>query len=191
MSSPSSPSPFPFPREYHFPPFFTPQPNLTTLHAQQTKWCSLILAYARHHRLFKLSLSTASQTDLFHNARLDRRLSTPDIRALIDFMRKDGRAEYASASGSGSGSAAASRDVVFVYWKKPEEWAALIEKYVEDTAQKGSVLTLYEISQGEGTRGTELHGLDHDLLLKALNIIVKKGRAQIFGSDDSLGVKFF
>lgn len=39
--------------------------------------------------------------------------------------------------------------------------------------------------------GTELHGLDHDVLLKALNILVKKGKAQVFGSDDSLGVKFF
>ncbi|KAG6041273.1 hypothetical protein E4U41_005200 [Claviceps citrina] len=182
----SKPSPFPFPREYHFPAFFTAQPNLTTRHAQLTKWSALILSYARHHRLFKLSLSTASQTELFHNARLDRRLSEPDIRAVVDFMRKDGRAEYA-----GSGSGAAGREVVFVYWKRPEEWAALIEKYVEDTAQKGSVLTVYEISEGEGTRGTELHGLDHDVLLKALNILAKKGRAQIFGSDDSLGVKFF
>ncbi|KAG6010695.1 hypothetical protein E4U21_005194 [Claviceps maximensis] len=184
---PPSTAPFPFPREYHFPPFFTPQPNLTTLHAQQTKWSSLILSYARHHRLFKLSLSSASQTELFHNARINRRLSTRDIQAIIDFMRKDGRAEYASASASAS----AGRDVVFLYWKKPDEWAAVIERYVEDTAQKGSVLTVYEISEGEGTRGTELHGLDHDILLKALNILVKKGRAQIFGSNDSLGVKFF
>ncbi|KAG6013958.1 hypothetical protein E4U54_006053 [Claviceps lovelessii] len=190
MSSPST-APFRFPREYHFPPFFTLQPNLTTLHAQQSKWSSLILSYARHHRLFKLSLSSASQTELFHNARLNRRLSPPDIQAVIDFMRKDGRAEYAKGPGSGSGSASASRDVVYLYWRKPDEWAALVEKYVEDTAQKGSVLTVYEISEGEGTRGTELHGLNHDILLKALNILVKQGKAQIFGSDDSLGVKFF
>ncbi|KAG5929051.1 hypothetical protein E4U42_007276 [Claviceps africana] len=176
----SSPSPFPFPREYHFPPFFTPQPNLTTRHAQQTKWSALILAYARHHRIFRLSVSTASETDLFYNARINRRLSIPDIHTLINFMRKDGRAEYESASRAAS--VASGWDVVFLHWKKPEEWAALIEKYVEDTAQKGSVLTVYEI---------KLHGLDHDVLLKALNILVKKGRAQIFGSDDSLGVKFF
>ncbi|KAG5984006.1 hypothetical protein E4U55_006371 [Claviceps digitariae] len=173
------PSAFPFPREYHFPPFFTPQPNLTTLHAQQTKWASLVLSYARHHRLFKLSLSTAPQTELFHNARINRGLSNHDVHSLMEFMHRDGLVEYIT------------RDVVFVYWKRPEDWAALIEQYVEDTGQKGSVLTVYEISEGEGTRTTELHGLDHDLLLKALNIIVKKGKAQVFGSDDSLGVKFF
>lgn len=139
-------STFPFPREYHFPPFFTPQPNLTTRHAQLAKWSALVLSYARHHRLFKLSVSTASQTDLFHNARLRRRLSLPDIHEVLEFMRKDGRAEFA---GSGSG-----KDVVFVYWKKPDEWAALIEKYIDDTAQRGSVLTVYEMSEGEGTMGT-------------------------------------
>ncbi|KAK2590962.1 hypothetical protein QQS21_011358 [Conoideocrella luteorostrata] len=172
---------FTFPREYRFPAFFTPQPNLTTHHAQLTKWSALILSYARHHRLFKLALSSASETDLFYNARINRRLSVPDIHEVVEFMRKDKRAEYA-----GTG-----KDVVFVYWRKPEEWAALIETYVEDTAQKGSVLTVYELSEGEGTKGTELHGMDNEVLLKALNVLVKKGKAQIFGSDDSPGVKFF
>lgn len=37
----------------------------------------------------------------------------------------------------------------------------------------------------------ELHGMDSEVLLKALNVLVKRGKAQIFGSEDSLGVKFF
>ncbi|EFY90500.1 hypothetical protein J3458_000629 [Metarhizium acridum] len=192
-TSPAQPQPssqppdasFRFPREYYFPAFFTPQPNLTTHHAQLTKWSSLILSYAKHHRLFKLSLSSASDSDLFSNRRIDRRLAPADIRQVVDFMRKDGRAEYAGGDKSRDG------DVVYVYWKKPEEWAALVEAYVEDTAQKGSVLTLYELTDGEGTRGTELHGMDSEVLLKALNVLVKRGKAQIFGSEDSLGVKFF
>ncbi|KHO01753.1 vacuolar protein-sorting-associated protein [Metarhizium album ARSEF 1941] len=176
---------FRFPREYHFPAFFTPQPNLTTHHAQLTKWSSLILSYTKHHRLFKLSLSSASESDLFTNRRISRRLALADIRQVIDFMRKDGRAEYAGSDKTKDG------DFVYVYWKKPDEWAALLEAYVQDTAQKGSVLTLYELTDGEGTRGTELHGMDNEVLLKALNILVKRGKAQIFGSEDSLGVKFF
>lgn len=96
-------------------------------------------------------------------------------------MKKEGRAEPV-ASGS---------DVVYLYWRKPESWARVIERYVEESAQKGSVLTIYELTEGEGTRGTELHGIDNDVLLKALNILVKRGKAQIFGEDDSQGVKFF
>lgn len=38
---------------------------------------------------------------------------------------------------------------------------------------------------------TEFHGLDQDLLQKALNVLVKRGKAQIFGQEDSQGVKFF
>lgn len=37
----------------------------------------------------------------------------------------------------------------------------------------------------------EFHGLDQELLVKALNVLVKRGKAQIFGQEDSLGVKFF
>ena len=187
-SASAPPDTFRFPREYSFPAFFTRQTNLTTHHAQLTKWSALVLAYARHHRLFRLSLSSAADSDLFHNRKLDRRLQGPDIRELLDFLRKEGRAEYVSGSGGGGSS---SGDVVFIYWRKPEEWARLIESYVEDTGQKGSVLTLYELVEGEGTRSTEIHGIDSEILLKALNILVKRGKAQIFGQDDSQGVKFF
>lgn len=87
-------------------------------------------------------------------------------------MRKDGRAEYlqpgdAGAGGGGSSNGDASSiaastaaagagagDVVLIYWRKPQEWAALIEAYVDETAQKGSVLTVYELTEGENTRGT-------------------------------------
>ncbi|KAF3071506.1 Vacuolar protein-sorting-associated protein 25 [Trichoderma lentiforme] len=199
-SSPSSPS-FPFPREYFFPAFFTRQTNITIHHAQLTKWSALILAYARHHRLFRITISAAAESDLFFNRGIDRRLSPPDIREVLDFMRKDGRAEFLrpdgaadASSSSASAAAAAGGDVVFLYWRKPEEWAALVEAFVEETAQKGSVLTVYELTEGENTRGTdmaEFHGMDNQVLMKALNILVKRGKAQIFGSEESLGVKFF
>ncbi|XWW98717.1 hypothetical protein V2A60_006719 [Cordyceps javanica] len=206
---------FKFPQEYFFPAFFTRQANLATHHAQRRTWTALVLSYARHHRLFRLRLSEAAESDLFWNRRLERRLQAPDVRELVEGMVREGSAEYLAAgasSGSSSshhpdgGAAAASAggggggggpsggggpDVVLLYWKKPEEWAALVEAYVEETGQKGSVLTVYEISEGDGTRNTELHGIDSEVLRKALNILVKRGKAQIFGQEDSLGVKFF
>ncbi|KAK2053243.1 ESCRT-II complex subunit [Colletotrichum caudatum] len=219
-------SPFPFPREYSFPPFFTRQTNLTTHHAQLVKWSDLILAYCRHHRIFKLSLgaaipsasssalpyslpnhndaaaaataaaaeqpttfspataassAAAAPEELFHNRALNKRLSLADAREVLDFMRKDGRAEALPAS----------TDVFWIYWRTPDEWAAFVEGWIDETAQKGVVLTLYELTEGETTRGTEFHGLDPDLLAKALQILVKRGKAQIFGQEDSQGVKFF
>ena len=169
----NAPPPFAFPREYYFPPFFTRQTNLTTHHAQLTKWSTLVLTYCRHYRIFKLSLSgdssssastsaaaatssstgapsTSSTEELFFNKKLDRRLSVADIKEVVEFMRKVGRAEYIGSGSSGG----AGGDVVWVYWRTPEEWAALIEGWVEDTAQKGSVLTLYELTEGDSTLGT-------------------------------------
>ncbi|KAL8392202.1 hypothetical protein RB595_002408 [Gaeumannomyces hyphopodioides] len=251
MPPPPAPGPFAFPREYHFPPFFTRQTNLTTHHAQLTKWAALVLAYCRHHRIYRLSLSSAAAAaagpasalpaapargenyyydnddsdapppspsaapasasapapaggattgtaeELFHNRRLNRRLAPADVREVIDFMRKDGRAEYvgrekdAGAGATGGGGGGGGGDVVWIHWRKPDEWAALIEAWVDETAQKGTVLTLYELVEGDGTLGTEIHGMDADLLQKALLVLVKRGRAQIFGQEDSQGVKFF
>lgn len=102
---------------------------------------------------------------------------------MIDFLRKDGRAEYLDPKGNG--------DIAYVYWRTPEEWAGIIESWVEGTAQKGSVLTVYELVEGENTRGSEFWGMDRDVLIKALGVLVKRGKAQIFGQEDSLGVKFF
>ena len=119
---------------------------------------------------------------------------------------------------------------------------------VDEVGQKNTVLTLYELTQGDLTRGTgieaslfflsfpsqplsthlvvlyllhphpllssddplqhdpsqsntathsyprpctELHELDQEVLQKALAVLVKRGKAQVFGSDDRLGVKFF
>lgn len=38
---------------------------------------------------------------------------------------------------------------------------------------------------------TEFHGMDPELLQKALAILVKRGKAQVFGQEDQQGVKFF
>ncbi|KAK8037930.1 hypothetical protein PG994_014697 [Apiospora phragmitis] len=197
---------FDFPREYHFPPFFTRQTNVNTHRAQLEKWSSLILAYCVHHRLYKLSLSASAASsnnidsnnnntagannaeDLFHNRKLNRRLSTADAREVLDFMRKEGRAEFVGGGDGGSSAReGGGGDVAWIYWKTPRK----LESWVDETAQKGTVLTLYELTQGEDTRGSTFHGLDPDLLQKALQVLVKRGKAQIFGQEDSQGVKFF
>ncbi|KAK7967139.1 uncharacterized protein PG986_001416 [Apiospora aurea] len=207
-ASGAAPTTFDFPREYHFPPFFTRQTNVNTHRAQLEKWSSLVLAYCAHHKLYKLSLSASAASnnnnnnndespsggaeDLFHNRKLNRRLSTADAREVLEFMRKEGRAEFVGGGdGSSSGREGGGGAVAWIYWKTPEEWAKEIESWVDETAQKGTVLTLYELTQGEDTRGSTFHGLDPDLLQKALQVLVKRGKAQIFGQEDSQGVKFF
>ena len=37
----------------------------------------------------------------------------------------------------------------------------------------------------------EWHGMDQDVMMKSLNVLVKRGKAQVFGSEGQEGVKFF
>jgi ESCRT-II complex subunit len=52
---------------------------------------------------------------------------------------KEGRAEWLSKE----------RNTALIYWRNPEEWAAVIAEWVEETAQKGVVLTVYELTEGD------------------------------------------
>lgn len=96
----------------------------------------------------------------------------------------------------------------WVFWKRPEEWAEVIVGWVEDTGQRNTVLTLYELMNGEMTVGQgivprdqrlkssahaslDFHGMDAELFHRSLAVLVKRGKAQVFGSEDQQGVKFF
>jgi ESCRT-II complex subunit VPS25 len=125
-TSPGPPSStFSFPRDYYFPPFFTRQPQRTTFHAQCQKWSSLIQAYCRAHRIWKLSLVDALDTDLFYNKRLGKRLAMGDAREVVEFMRKEGRAEWIGRPGAGEEGGTA-----WIWWRTPEEWAVAIAEWV-------------------------------------------------------------
>ncbi len=106
------------------------------------------------------------------------------------------RAEFITSGAGKKKSAAAVEEGeggrVWVYWRRPEEWAQVLEEWVERTGQKGTVLTLYEIVEGEASAREEFAGMDVELLRASLGVCVKRGRAQIFSSGgEGEGVKFF
>jgi ESCRT-II complex subunit VPS25 len=175
-------SPFPFPKHHSYPPLYTRQPTLATRQAQLARWSSLIQRYCRHHKLFTLVIIDTLDSPLFHNAAIRKRLSQAEVTAVIEHMvSQEGRAEWVDADKASA----------WIWWRKPEEWAGLVAAWVEETGQKGTVLTLYELVEGEASVGQEFYGLDMRVLRRALDTMVKKGRAQVFGAEDSMGVKFF
>ncbi|KAF4214940.1 hypothetical protein CNMCM8980_008831 [Aspergillus fumigatiaffinis] len=189
MSQPHLATTFQFPPTYSFPPFFTPQPNSTTRLSQLQKWSSLIQSWCRHHRIYRLSLIEAIESPLFHNATLRKRLTLSEARAVLDWMAK-------SEEEGGGGRRAewidgGSKSVAWIWWRRPEEWAGIVADWVEATGQKNVVLTVYELLEGEATMSQEWHGMDADVMLKSLNVLVKRGKAQVFGSEGQEGVKFF
>ncbi|KAK2737780.1 hypothetical protein FQN57_007428 [Myotisia sp. PD_48] len=178
---------FQFPPTYAFPPFFTLQPNATTRQSQFQKWSTLIQSYCRHHRIYRLSLLDTLDSPLFNNSQLRKRLTLADARTIIDWMASSGGSKRAEWVGGESGG----KSVAWIWWRTPEEWASAITEWVEETAQKNTVLTLYELMEGDATVSRDFHKIDPVVLQKALNILVKRGKAQVFGSEDQQGVKFF
>ncbi|RMZ92066.1 hypothetical protein DV736_g693, partial [Chaetothyriales sp. CBS 134916] len=144
----------------------------------------LIQAYCRHHRIYSLTLVSALDTALFHNAAIHKRLSLQHAKDIINFMASadgHGRAEWRGPD----------KATAWIWWRTPDEWAELISGWVDESGQKNVVLTLYELVEGEATIGQDFYGLDKHVLQRSLATLANKGRAQVFGSDGQEGVKFF
>jgi ESCRT-II complex subunit VPS25 len=148
----------------------------------------LIVSYCAHHRIFRLALSSPP-ADLFSNPTIKRSLKAADIKTVLEHMSQPAngpRIEWITPTTRGESS-----NSCYVYWKTPAEWADVIYGFVEDTGQKGAVLTIYELREGESSLGKDWRDIDEALLRKVLNVLVKRGKAQIFGQEESAGVKFF
>lgn len=111
-------------------------------------------------------------------------MSTPEGGNRAEFLGAEKGKKKAAADDDSGGRC-------WIFWRRPEEWSAVIEEWVERTGQKGTVLTLYEIVEGDASRKEEFMGMEMELLMRSLAVSVKRGKAQIFGGEGSEGVKFF
>ncbi|KAK4508352.1 hypothetical protein PRZ48_002090 [Zasmidium cellare] len=181
----TDPTKFAFPAYTSFPPFYTLQPNLTTRARQLELWSSLITSYCAHHRLFKLSLSSPP-SDLFNNTSIKRSLKLNDIRTALEHMSQPSTGpliEWIAPVSRGEQS-----NTCWVYWRSLGEWADTIYNWVDETGQKGAVLTVYELREGDAVKGKEWQDIDEALLRKILGVLVKRGKCQIFGQEENAGV---
>lgn len=184
----SDPTKFTFPAYTSFPPFYTLQPNLTTRARQLELWSSLITSYCAHHKLFKLSLSSPP-SDLFNNTSIKRSLKPNDIRTVLEHMSQPSTGaliEWIAPVSRGEQS-----NTCWVYWRSLGEWADTIYNWVDETGQKGAVLTVYELREGDAVKSRKWQDIDENLLRKILGVLVKRGKCQIFGQEETAGVKFF
>ncbi|KAL1917309.1 uncharacterized protein VTP21DRAFT_4965 [Calcarisporiella thermophila] len=179
----ASKSGFSFPPIHNFPPFYTRQPTTSTWDHQSRLWAQIILTHHRYHRLYRLDLAESLHTSLFSNRSIKRELKMEMLREILDCMVEREEAEWVD-----NGKAQA-----LIYWRKPADWATLIYQWVCDNGLNNSILTAYEIAQGENTEKAEFHGIDPLVLRRALAVLEQRGVAQTFqGSEpEDLGVKFF
>ena len=177
--------PFQYTIHYSLPPFFTLQPNLATRAAQLNEWTTLIISYCAFHRIFRL---TPSHT-LFYNATINRRLQLKDAKVALQYAVDQGRAEWIKPLNKKDKEA--NQEEAWIWWQSPEEWAQCIGDWIQATGQRNTVLTFYELLEGDGTTKETFHGLPVDMAKKAIRVLVKRGKATVFGEGEGLGVKFF
>nr|CAH8822545.1 unnamed protein product [Trichobilharzia regenti] len=171
---------FVWPWQYNFPPFFTLQPNVETRRKQINAWCQLVIDYFKSRNQFSVSVAAIRDPTcpLFNNKSIQRSAS-PDLIALIlDELCRRGNLEWLDKSHNNAR----------IVWRTSEEWADLISKWARSTGHGNSVCTFYELTDSDNTRQEAFHGLDITVLIDALTVLQKRGKAELMGDA---GVKFF
>ncbi|KAL9092767.1 MAG: hypothetical protein Q9159_000665 [Coniocarpon cinnabarinum] len=180
-----SASSFKYTTHYSFPPFFDLQPNLATRASQLKEWSELILSYCAFHRIYRFTPSHP----LFHNAAINRRMQLGNAKVVLQYVVDQGRAEWIASLNKRDKDS--NMEEAWIWWKSPEEWAQCIGDWVQETGQRNTVLTFYELLEGEATSREEFHNLPVEMARRSIGILVKRGKANIFGEGEGLGVKFF
>ncbi|XP_030948809.1 vacuolar protein sorting-associated protein 25 isoform X1 [Quercus lobata] len=189
---------FKLPHFFNYPPYFTLQPVRDTREKQVQLWKDLILDYCRTQKIFVIGLE--EDFALFSNPVIERRglltklpplcrppkiygsLSHEAREAFLSALVSEGRAEWLDKG----------HRKCLILWHRVQDWADIIFRFVKDNGLEDSVMTVEEIRSGIESRGTELHGIDRTILMRALRVLEQKGKLAIFKgtSADDEGVKF-
>lgn len=127
-------------------------------------WAGLVLDYCKYHKKYSLDLEEElrSKDGLFHNPRIERdcldflhlahivipgRLNQEGILSIFDEIVSRGNGEWETKE----------KKRLTIHWRKPEEWASMIYRWVNDRGQTDAILTLYEIQQGDDSAGEGRH----------------------------------
>ena len=124
-----------------------------------------------------IDLSSASELELFNNVNINRRLPVDGIKEVLDDLAARGNFEWGDKS----------KRRGLVFWRSPEQVGQDIYKWVKDSGQTGTVMTILEIVE-EGDNNA-WRGVSHEVVLKALKTLECDKKCEIFDGEE--GVKFF
>lgn len=159
---------------YEFPPFFTKQPNEESWKSQLLTWYRIITEFCRASGKWQVSHSSP----VFTNTRIQRQLPPEAAKLVLDSMVESGIAEQLSAS------------EVYVYAVKPSELAYELKQWSAATGHDGSVLTFYELQEGELPGLERFKGIDSLLLTRVVRVLVKRGDATgLNENNEMVGLK--
>lgn len=140
-----------------------------------------MLDYCKTSKRCTIDTREPSSLPIFSNPAINRELNPQFVRAILTDLQRTGNATPVDKS----------KNRWEVFWHTLEEWASIIYDYVSAKGFTGSVLTLYELTQGEDAEGEEFHRLEHGVLVKALRTLEGQGKCELIIGDGEEGVKFF
>ncbi|KAF9420228.1 hypothetical protein HW555_003449 [Spodoptera exigua] len=155
------------------------QPHSETRAKQLEAWQQLITEYLKTTKQSTIDIRESQNSPLFNNTEINRKLSQEAILTILEDMAKTGRAAPVDKS----------KNIWEVYWHSLDEWGNLIYNWACNNGMNNSVCTLFELREGENTADQEFHGLDMNVLVKALKNLEVKGRCELIEFDDNQGVK--
>nr|QBH73049.1 hypothetical protein [Orthoderella ornata] len=170
-----------WPWQYSFPPFFTIQPHNETRAKQIAAWRSLVLDYYRATKQSTLDVAEAQRSELFNNSSIKRKLPQEGIIMILEDLARTGNAEALDKQ----------KRRWLVYWHTLDEWANILYSWAQNSGMTNTVCTFYELVEGDSTADEDFHGLDTEVLVKALQKLEGRGKAEVIMFDDNQGVKFF
>ncbi|KAH7105760.1 ESCRT-II complex, vps25 subunit [Auriculariales sp. MPI-PUGE-AT-0066] len=179
------PSGFTLPSIHSLHPFFNQQPNPQTHAEQMGHWTRLILSYARHTRLFALRVEDAElRSDewapVLTNSDISRSLKASHLEAILTALVAQGKATWDPPRQTRS---------VMLLWRSVDEWADALFEWASSTGQLNTILTYYEIQEPE--LPSALTGIPTPLLQRAIQALIRSGRAQIIEGAEGGGVRLF
>ncbi|KAK9699012.1 hypothetical protein RND81_08G147400 [Saponaria officinalis] len=171
---------FKLPNFFNYPPYFTLQPVRETREKQIQLWKELIVEYCKTQKIFVITLE--EDFPLFSNSVIERSLSHEARDAFLSALVAEGRGEWMDKG----------HRKCLVLWHRIQDWAEIILHFVKEYGLEDSVMTVEELRTGVESQGTELHGMDRTVLMRALKLLENKGKLAIFkgSSTDDEGVKF-
>lgn len=161
------------PQIFEFPPLFTQQPNNSTWQAQLQLWQQIVVDWCHATGQSLVTLSSA----IFKNPRIHRSLRGDVIIEVFAELVKDGQAEYSSPK---------EKDSIHVYRISPANVASLIKKWSDDYGHGGTVVTLFEIAEGELPGLEPLQGVDLVTLRRGVEVLVKRHEGAAMQEDGEI-----
>jgi len=174
------------PAFYNFPPFFTLQPVQATHEKQLKLWRELVVSY--HTFSKEYVLDNPYEFPLFKNEKIDRKLSSEFIDAVVKSLIDEGMAEWENKESTKS----VERGSLLILSQSSESLALEIYAWAGKELLIGSVVTLYEIYGGEEYPDSQFNGMSVPILRRALDVLESSQKCVIIegASADEDGIKF-